>query len=202
MENSLGDDSDSDDGNSVRRHEDLDDEDELPRTAAVPRSQVLAERGRSWLETLSRGLLAGGGGGGIGNGRTREKEAGIAQAFWGTRVKDRTGGIRLGGNSNGASGSGRGNGKKSTFGSNGPLLQRVPDAPFLPSPTPYSPTSPRASSSPNLFDLGEEEDEEDAVELPRDIELPEERELGAWGSGDIGASTRGSSGGFPSTGFR
>lgn len=105
-----------------------------------------------------------------------DRDAGIAKAFWGVRRKDRTGGIRLAEEGQERLGGDGGRnvrrGGRAAFG--GAVLERVGDVGSPAVANSAVPASPRASSSPTLFDLGEEDEEAegDAVELPRKFELP------------------------------
>lgn len=145
-----------------------DDDDELPSELPPPKP-TLVQRGTKVLETL----------GWIGEGKEREwsgsRDAGIARAFWGVRRKDRTGGIRLGGEEE------RGRveeGRRGAQGFGGSVLERVGDVGPAAAANSALPMSPRASSSPTLFDLGEEDEEADAVELPMQFSLPPESPWG------------------------
>lgn len=131
--------------------------------------------------------------------RNGDKDAGIARAFWGTRQSERAGGIKLG-----ASGSGptplirQQQGGLSGFGG---LLERVTDvagsrlppssayaysnpppiSPRRAPPAPSSRSSSRRSSvvDVGLFELGEEDGNEGAVELPREFELSDPLSAGS-----------------------
>ena len=134
------------------------------------------------LDTLGWGAtpVASWSSGGAGKG---DKDAGIARAFWGTRHGERAGGIKLGGPTSPPS---RPQGGLSGFGG---LLERVtdvagsrlppstystlPPSPRRAPPSPSSRSSSRRGSavSEGLFELGEEDEGEGAVELPREFEL-------------------------------
>ncbi|KAK4703457.1 hypothetical protein P7C70_g2764, partial [Phenoliferia sp. Uapishka_3] len=163
-------------------NQELDDTlDELPSTPPIPRTSFprLAINGlNSVLDTLGWTGRNEDGNGDFGpgpNGGAGDKSAGILRAFWGIRKGDRKGRIRLGGdNSDEESGRRRSSKPILNLGkSTAALVDSLP--PLYPSsPGSRTPQSPRASSaSPSLFDLGEEDEEGDAVELPREFELRE-----------------------------
>jgi hypothetical protein len=161
---------DADDTNSIA-DEDLEEEeergDELP-TSLPPSRPSLSQRSFKILEILGwtgdrrKGGTVWGG-----------KDGGVARAFWGIRKKDRVGGIRLGDEEDPRSSTS----PRGVRGGTG-RIERVQTGGNYTSAAPSSPRSPRASASPKLFDLGEEEEEErrlgeaDAVELAMDFALP------------------------------
>lgn len=179
------------DGASSEEEDDLDDlddnADELPATSPQPRPSVpqLASKGiRTALDALGW-TGAGGSGGGVG-GQGPHSDAGIARAFWGLRKKDQRGGIRLGDDDEanpGGAAAARRQRKPLELVLPAPLVERLPAVPSSPGRGRVPPQSPRASSSPTLFDLGEEEEEQDAVELAHEFKL-EDHPLGdgaPWG---------------------
>lgn len=162
---------------------DQDTSDELPRESQITKIDYFKLK----LNQLGTAILAGGGGGGgdnsnrTGLGR-RDKDAGIASAFWGSR----TGGIKLNDNTSSLPSTSSSSRLKPKSKLKVTLLERVPSSPssFLSSPNSLNylnSNSPKASSTPTLFDLGEEEEGEelgDAVELPREVRLIDENSRG------------------------
>ena len=96
-----------------------------------------------------------------------ERSDGIARAFWGVRKGDRAGGIRLGaGGAPPASGAGRSSYKESEEGRG----TEVRDGARGGSRAGVHSSTPSASSAA-LFDIGDDADPGDAVELPHQFSL-------------------------------
>ncbi|GAA6037903.1 hypothetical protein JCM8097_009482 [Rhodosporidiobolus ruineniae] len=128
-----------------------------------------------------RGPWASAGGAGEGG---KEKSAGIAKAFWGLRAQDRTGGIKLGGES----GTGGRSEPRSELSGVGGAISRIFDVagagragsgsrsgggctPAGGSGHHRSASASSATSGTALFDLGDDAELHDAVELPTHFSL-------------------------------
>ncbi|BGP23485.1 hypothetical protein JCM10295v2_002381 [Rhodotorula toruloides] len=104
-----------------------------------------------------------------------QKGDGFARAFWGLRTNERTGGIKLG------EGSSREDDELRGVGGKAARVLGISSSPPRETPTHGRSDSVATDASGALFDVGDEEDEENAVELPAHFSL------GAGGRGRSGS---------------